>query len=216
MTTTENTDDFDVVELATQLRATATAAPSTETLTQAILLSDQLGIRSHSMLRSSVAAAREHAVSWQAIGDALGISRQAAFKRFADAEPRDADDAIASLIATTESVFARLSAGDYESVRNQMTFVCSRALTKRKVMGVWADMEAGTGRFLRCSDTQEATPAGRDAVERFLNTHVGALTVVQSRLHHESGEWIGRVAYTRAGKIAGILVTAPDSTDLAF
>ena len=37
-----------------------------------------------------VAAAREHGISWQSIGQVLGISKQAAWERFGKADPHPA------------------------------------------------------------------------------------------------------------------------------
>lgn len=42
--------------------------------------------QSQTRLREAVAAGRDHGISWQLIGDVLGISRQAAQQRFKDAE----------------------------------------------------------------------------------------------------------------------------------
>ncbi len=44
--------------------------------------------RAESDLRASVARARERGATWQQVGDALGISRQAAHERFGGGEKR--------------------------------------------------------------------------------------------------------------------------------
>lgn len=171
---------------------------------------------SHARLSELVSIARSHGVSWQAIGDALGVSRQAAFKRFSTDQGETMTEPTTDLLARTSRVFTQLDAGDYEAVRADMTYACGRALTKRKLMGVWDQVRSDSGRLEESIDATVRTADGSTAVSKFANRHLSTGAIVQVTLRHEAGEWIGRVAYNGSGKITGIIVAPPGSRDLPF
>ena len=178
---------------------------------------DELARRSRERLHELVATARKRGTSWQSIGDALGVSRQAAFKRFNvqnEGEPMSAQ--IVNLLDSTSEVFRMLDAGDYESVKARMTYACARALSKRKLMGVWDEVVRESGRLEGCADTSAQTPDGSTALSKFTNRHLNTGAIVQTTLQHEAGEWIGRVAYNGSGKITGILIAPPGTENLPF
>jgi hypothetical protein len=195
--------------------------PRLSDLIHEVILADEHWRLSKTQLRVAVATARAHGVSWQSLGDALGISRQAAFKKFDTAhgqsigEPPMSQSPI-NLIERTEHVFLRLEASDYEAVKTLMTYSCARVLTKRKVMAVWAEVLSSTGRLESCSQTTAQSMGGRNVLEKVLNQRMATNTVVQTRLEHEAGEWIGRVAYNGSGKITGLLIAPVDSANLPF
>ncbi|MHA7306015.1 hypothetical protein ACX80E_12335 [Arthrobacter sp. TMN-49] len=89
--------------------------------------------------------------------------RQAAFKRFNTAPAADQG----------EEISEHLSTGDYGSVKSLMTFSCSRALTRKKVVGVWEQVVAGTGRCESCSNTTIQTADGTNVVAQKLNQYLG-------------------------------------------
>lgn len=178
---------------------------------------DELVRRSHERLSELVSAARSHGVSWQAIGDALDVSRQAAFKRFGTKdEGEKMTDQTTDLLDRTSDVFAQLDAGDYDAVRAHMTYTCGRALSKRKLMSVWDQVRSDSGQLEACVDVTVQTPDGRTALSKLANRHLSTGAIVQATLQHEAGDWIGRVAYNGAGKITGILIAPPGSRDLPF
>ncbi|WP_035771016.1 hypothetical protein [Arthrobacter sp. Br18] len=182
---------------------------------------DELTKLSHARLHELVAAARGRGVSWQAIGDALGVSRQAAFKRFSitvenTAGENERTQPTIDLIERTTNVFQSLEAGDFAAVKELMTYTCSRALTKRKVMSLWSEITTTTGHLEACTETTVQTPDGRTTLGKLANRHLLAGAVVQTTLKHEAGWWIGRVAYNGAGKITGILIAPPYSQNLPF
>ena len=167
-------------------------------------------------LRSAVAAARAAGVSWQLIGEALGISRQAAFKRFGSAAALETGgelmtQPVVNLEERTEEVFRMLSKGDYAGVKALMTFTCSRTLTRKKVMQVWDGVVEQTGALESLSNTVIQTADGRNIVLQQINQLLGGGLVGQTQLNHEAGEWIGRVAYNGSGKITGMLIVHPMS-----
>lgn len=190
--------------------------PSTDEL-DAIRLADELVRRSDVGLRQAVTTARSRGVSWQAIGGALGVSRQAAFKRFDLNDQRAEPEAYGvDLCQRTAGVFRSLDADAYDDVRALMTYACARALTRRKLMSVWAAVTASTGRLRTTGNPIVLTPEGATVVARFLNRHLSTGAIVQVALSHEAGEWIGRVAYNGAGRITGVLIAPLGARDLAF
>ena len=167
-------------------------------------------------LHELVAESRRGGASWQAIGEALGVSRQAAFKRFGADDAADAPDASVDLVERTTRVFELLGASDYASVRELMSYSCARVLTKRRLMGTWRQVVDATGPLRACGNPIVQTPDGRTSIERFANRHLAQGVVIQTTLEHERGEWLGRVAFNGAGKITGILIAPPGASELPF
>lgn len=178
---------------------------------------DELVRRSRERLQELVTTARSHDVSWQEIGGALGVSRQAAFKRFGTkGEGEIVGASVTDLSNRTSEVFAYLDAGDYEAVRAHMTYACGRALTKRKLMSVWDQVQSETGRLDACVNATVQTADGSTPLSKFANRYLSTGAIVQVTLQQEAGEWVGRVAYNGSGKITGILIAPPGSRDLPF
>jgi len=167
-------------------------------------------------LHELVGEARRAGTSWQAIGEALGVSRQAAFKRFGADDTPDAAAASVDLMERTTHVFELLAADDYAGVRELMSYSCARVLTKRRLMGTWRQVVDATGRLRACRNPIVQTPDGRTSLERFVNRHLAQGAVVQTTLEHERGEWMGRVAYNGTGAIVGILIAPPGASELPF
>ncbi len=173
-------------------------------------------------LRAAVDAARARGASWQLIGEALGVSRQAAFKRFGSAAALEAGGdlmtkPVVNLEERTEAVFRMLSNKDYAGVKALMTFTCARTLTQKKVMAVWDGVVQQTGALESFSDTSVQTADGRNILLQQINQYLGGGLVGQTQLNHEAGEWIGRVAYNGSGKITGLLIVHPlSATNLPF
>lgn len=221
MTEPADANELSLVDLAALVGDVAEAPHAADEAIALIRRADELRRRSHDHLHLLVASARSHGVSWQSIGDALGVSRQAAFKRFGgDARISDEGDAMPSqtidLMDRTHGVFRHLDSGDYEAVRANMTYTCARALSKRTLRDVWSQVVDDTGRLEACVDTTVQTPDGSTTLGKLANRYLSSGAIVQTTLQHEAGEWIGRVAYNGAGKITGILIAPPGSQDLPF
>lgn len=168
-------------------------------------------------LADAVRRARAAGRSWAAVGDALGTSRQNAFKRFGSPRdprtgtsmtPSDRRDAVT---ATTERVFALVDAGDHDQLRELMPADVARVLTRDVVLDTWAGAVAETGNLVRCEDTRVELPGGEPVDAPVLGTVVGATTLVC-----EAGEWHGRVAVGQDGEVLGLLVVPPGTSDLPF
>ncbi len=153
-------------------------------------------------LHASVATARARGLSWHLIGQDLGISRQAAFQRFG--HPVDPQGGIGikthsmnALIPRAEEIYGHLANGEFRPVGTQMTFVVQRILNEKKVMGIWSHVVADVGR-LESLGTSFLRPNGTNAV-------------VETPLSFEAGEFVGRIAYNKRGKIVGMLILLPAS-----
>ncbi|MDO9397434.1 MAG: hypothetical protein Q7T71_12875 [Herbiconiux sp.] len=218
MSRASSTSGTSLAALASAVEAGGEGAPSGpgDEVTK-IRRADELVRRSNERLSELVSAARSQGVPWQAIGDALGVSRQAAFKRFGAKDGGGAmPEPVTDLLERTREVFTHLDAGDYESVRALMTYTCGRALPKRTLMDVRDRVRTESGRLEECVDLTAQTADGATPLTAFANRHLGTGAIVQATLRHEAGEWIGRVAYNGAGRITGILVAPPGTRGLAF
>lgn len=168
-------------------------------------------------LTDAVHGARGGGASWAAIGEVLGVSRQAAFKRFGT--PRDprtgelvAPTETSSVVASTEQVFALLDAGRYDDLRELMPDDVARVLTRDVLLGVWARAVADTGNLVRCEGTTLELPGGEAVPDGpVLGTVVGVTTLVC-----EAGEWQGRAALGQGGQLLGLLVAPPGADRLPF
>ena len=179
---------------------------SLEVAKQRVVIAAELKMLTDQALHDSVEQARAQRVSWQQIGDVLGISRQAAFQRFRNPnDPRGSSPMRTtsnnSLIPSAEAVYHQIAGGDYESVGGQMTFLVQRVLNEKKVMGVWSDVTATAG-------------ALESLGESFVRPS-GSNVVVETPLSFEAGDFVGRIAYNRRDKIVGMLILRPDDVPSA-
>ncbi len=172
---------------------------------QRVALAAELKTLVDQTLHDSVEQARAHQVSWQQIGDVLGITRQAAFQRFRNPnDPRGSPMRTKShteLISHAESVYRSIAADDYDSIAGQMTFLVQRVLNEDKVMGVWSDATAVAGDL-------------ESLGESFVRPS-GSSVVVETPLLFEAGDFVGRIAYNRRAKIVGMLILRPEDVPSA-
>lgn len=109
-------------------RDSAGGETSLEAAKQRVVIAAELKMLTDQALHDSVEQARAQRVSWQQIGDVLGITRQAAFQRFRNPnDPRGSNPMRTksnnSLIPSAEAVYHQIASGDYEPVGGQMTFL---------------------------------------------------------------------------------------------
>ncbi len=175
--------------------------------TQRVAISMELKTLVDQCLHDRVEQARANQVSWQQIGDVLGISRQAAFQRFRNPDDPRGNNHMRTqsnnaLIPKAEGVYYFLQAGDYDAVGQQMTFVAQRVLTEQKVMRVWSDAQAMAG-SLESLGESFVRPSGRNAI------------VVETPLSFEAADFVGRIAYNKRDKIVGMLIMRPEDLPAA-
>ncbi|KNC19038.1 hypothetical protein AC792_08670 [Arthrobacter sp. RIT-PI-e] len=157
--------------------------------------------------------------TWAEIGAVLGMTRQAAFKRFGSPrDPRTGDtmhpaQTTTDLLDTTEKVFRLIDAGDYDALAPMMTKDTAAVLTRELVLGTWAQAVADTGNLVDCRDTRLELPDGTpiDISEAVHGTLIGHTTI-----NCEAGHWVGRVAYNTDRNITGVLIVPPNHGQLPF
>ena len=169
-------------------------------------------------LSEAVAAARGAGHTWAEIGGVLGVTRQAAFKRFgAPRDPRTGalmtTTPTDGLIEATERVFAEIDAGDYEAVRARMPDDVAAVLTRDVVLDTWARAVSEAGNLERCEGTRlEASDgSGIEAGAPVIGIVIGSTELVC-----EAGSWAGRVAFDDQARVVGLLVVPPGTTNLPF
>lgn len=168
-------------------------------------------------LHAAVSEARAAGVTWAALGDVLGTTRQAAFKRFgAPRDPRTGatmtTTPAADLIARAEHAFALIDAGDYAALEALMTPATAQALTREVVLDTWAAVVAATGNLVRCADTAIVDPDGQPIGQDAVRGEVVVVTTIEC----EAGTWVGRVAFDVDQRVVGVLVVPPGTTDLPW
>lgn len=169
-------------------------------------------------LGEAVRRARHAGHTWQQIGEALGVTRQAAFKRYGHViDPTTGEEvpltAVAPVPALTEQVVTLLAAGRHDNVHQMMTHTCRRALPQREIAAVWAEVLAEVGGLEHLSDFQMISAEGRViSATSSAATHPVPCTgrVV---LHHEAGDMVAHVAFSREAKVAGLVLAPLDDED---
>lgn len=154
-----------------------------------------------------VRRARARDLSWQDIGNILGISRQAAFRKYGSADEAPAPRAEASvreLLAAAEGIWAEMGRRNWGGVRAAMTRTAAAELTEEKLANVWLDLVEEFGEFV-----------GAEGSEL---TRVRGMRVVASRLSFGSTQFAGRIAYNSSRRITGLLLHDPAAAaaDLPF
>ncbi|GAB3255433.1 hypothetical protein GCM10027425_15500 [Alteromonas gracilis] len=181
------------------------------------------GVRdAHLALRRAVLEARDAGVAWARIGETLGITRQAAFKRFgAPRDPRTGETMTATpldtatLIDATETLWRDIDAGAWEAVELRLHPEVAGVLDRDAVLGTWASAVAETGNLEACRD-----PRIEDGHGVALEDGQAVLggVVAHAELVCEAGTWLGRVAWDEQARVAGLLILPPDTPrrDFAF
>jgi len=176
--------------------------------------------RSKRSLKQAVQEARANGRTWADIGQALGMTRQAAFKRFghatnpADGEPISGGDMSIDQVRTlTEQVFQLISSGDYASLEELLHPDVRSELSEGLVMDTWSRVLAEVGALETQVDIHVALPGGDrlEEDEELLGTVVGVTT-----LNCEAGEVMGRVAVDHELRVVGLLLVSSDHQSLPF
>lgn len=171
--------------------------------------------RAERSLSDAVHRAREHGHTWQEIGDVLGVSRQAAFKRFGvvlDPETAKpvAPQRTADVLGLAAEAFERIAKGDHAWVRERMTSACARQVTVKRIRGVWRDVLAEMGPFEAIDDATPLAPDGSPLAQVGAG-EVPVPAIARLVLAHEAGQTVARVMVNRAGQISGMLVGPPEA-----
>jgi len=147
------------------------------------------------VLVAVVQRAREHGTTWQAIGGALGVSRQAAFQRYG----KPVDPRTGEIMNTTplggsadlaRSVIDDLVKGRWERVSERFDPAMRENLSEDALAAAWAQIVATSGAFESQGDPMVA--------------RAGDVTVTNTPLSMEAGDYTARIAFRDDRSIAGL------------
>lgn len=196
------TDDAPLDRALAELQRTAAAlaaAPRDEPL--ALVTGAQDARRqADEVLATAVDLARSTGVTWQAIGDVLGTSRQAAFQRFGHPiDPRTGAPMDTTTLPNAgeraTAIFALIAAGDWKAASADFDRTMRKHVPPKKLAEGWAQAAAMVGAF-----ESQGEPFVRAA---------DSLTVVDIPLTFEAGDMVGRAAFSADGKVAGLFILPP-------
>ncbi|TYC96301.1 hypothetical protein FQ377_14010 [Arthrobacter echini] len=190
------------------------ATPDPSGLDDVIAADHQLNL-ARMELQQAVDRARAQDLTWAQIGEALGFTRQAAFKRFGNPrDPRTGQPTTPAPETTavekkTEEVFSLIDAGDYETLASMMAKGIAEVLTRDAVLNTWAHVVADTGNLIACRNTSVELPDGSAVID---NERVRGSLIGRTFLECEAGQWAAQVVFDPDSNITGILITAPGIT----
>ena len=169
-------------------------------------------------LETAVLTARADGHTWAEIGETLGMTRQAAYKRFGTpTDPRTgeriAKRGVADVVEITERAFTLLAAGDYEQLARPMHPSTALELSPDVIAATWQSVLTEVGELSELQQTRVELPGGVpvESDEQVLGTVIGT-TVLEC----EAGQLVGRVAFSDDAKVVGLLLVPVDHGPLPF
>lgn len=153
------------------------------------------------VVRAVVQQARERGVTWQTIGDALGVSRQAAFQRYGKPiDPRTGEPMnttpLAGATELARTIVDDLAAGRWQAITEQFDPMMRNSLSEEALAAAWAQIVGTSGAF---------EGQGEPVV-----TRAGDLTITNTPLSMEAGDYTARIAFRDDRTIAGLhILTEP-------
>lgn len=170
-------------------------------------------------LEKAVAAERALGKSWANIGKRLGVTRQAAFKRFGRVTDILTGETMSArsidhLKTLTEKFFTHVSKGEEElamgmihpSVRKELPWA-TISVTWNRCLIEFGALEELTGTFV----THPGGLAAADSLDSLVDGKTLGIAVGVTVLNQEAGEIVGRVAFDQDDAIVGILYLPMDS-----
>lgn len=194
--------------LADELSTTSDDTPkarSRSDITHALATARALQSLANEALAHLVTDARDRGITWQTIGDALGISRQAAFQRFGTViDPRTGkamnkptEEAKHKAIAKAEQFLDALTASRWDEAASQLDPVIGTHLDAAGLAAAWAQV-ASLGGALEARLPAETVglPDG--------------ITIVELHLAFEAADMVARISYNTDGSMAGLWFVPAD------
>ena len=158
-----------------------------------------LQVLTDEILARLVAAARGRGVTWQAIGNALGTSRQAAFQRFGNpTDPRTGkpmkkptDSELRAAVEKAEVFLDAVEKREWQKAEELAGPRTGWQLDAERLADAWAQVIALGGELERRG---APTPLALS----------GGVVVVEEPLHMEAADLVARVSYNRDGDMVGL------------
>lgn len=151
------------------------------------------------VVRAVVLQARESGATWQTIGDALGVSRQAAFQRYGKPlDPRTGEPMnttpLTAAAELAEAVIQDLVAGRWELVTERFDPAMHDGLSEDALAAAWSQIVGSSGGY---------EGQGEPAVSR-----AGDVTMTSTPLSMEAGDYTARISFRDDRTIAGLFIIA--------
>ncbi|KAF2417598.1 DUF3887 domain-containing protein [Microbacterium sp. B35-30] len=150
---------------------------------------------------AAVQQARSEGTSWQAIGDALGVTRQAAFQRYGrPTDPRTGEPMnttpLAEAAPIAASVIDDLTGGRWDAVTSRFDTAMQTGLSEDALAAAWAQIVGLAGSYEGRGDTEA--------------TRTADITVTNTPLRFEAGDYVARIAFRDDRTIAGLHILNPE------
>jgi hypothetical protein len=179
-----------------------TGAGKAPTALAAVAATRTLAVVVDEVLHTLVRQARSEGDTWQAIGDVLHITRQAAYQRFGraaedeDEHAMTATQPLPNAANRARNLFEHYTRHEWTRVREDFDATMSQALPEPALSASWDQVKALAGSFEELGEP--------------LVRQIGAHTVVDVPMRFDRAPMKGRVAYDRDGKVAGFFVLRPE------
>ena len=175
-------------------------------------------------LEKAVAAERAMGRSWANIGERLGVTRQAAFKRFGRVTDVLTGEimtarSIDHLTELTEAFFTHVASGAQALTMGMIHPTVRRELPWETISGTWNRCLTEFGALERLSGTFVTHPGGTAPIETLAapgDVKTLGIAVGVTVLHQEAGEVMGRVAFDQDDAIVGVLYLPADTPESAL
>lgn len=163
-----------------------------------LLLAHQLRQAADELLTHDAAGANQAGYSWQEIGNALGISRQAAYQRFGGPRPTSTprpNQALPQLEAAMRGIFALLGAGRFETACADFTPRMLEHVPVAAVEKLWLECIDSLGAFVSLGPVTVRAN--------------GSMRVATATAIFADGELSAKVAFDKSRKITGMILAQP-------
>lgn len=187
--------------LANELAATGTdAADSTRSdVTHALTTARAMRAVADESLTHLITDARSRGVTWQVIGDALGISRQAAFQRFGtpidprtgEAMSKPSAQSRTQALDDATSFLNDLTSHQWDAAAGRLGPVISKQLDADGLAATWAQVSSLGGQL------ESRLPAHAVGL-------ADGIIVVEQHLDFEASDLVARISYNADGTMAGL------------
>jgi len=147
------------------------------------------------VVRAVVQQARQNGATWQVVGDALGVSRQAAFQRYGKPmDPRTGEPMnttpLPGAAELAASVIEDLVAGQWPRVAERFDPAMRDGLSEDALAAAWAQIVGLAGAFEEHGEPEV--------------TRAGDVTITNTPLSLEAGDYTARIAFRDDRTIAGL------------
>ncbi len=173
-----------------------------DTARSAIGVALRLRSMTEDVIAAAVHRARSEGVSWKAIGDELGVTRQAAFQRYGKpTDPRTGEPMNTTPLANADklavAVIDDLAAGRWPTVTARFDDTMAKGLSEDALAAAWAHVVAQAGAL-----EGHGTPKVARAAD---------VTITNTQLNLEAGEFVARIVFRDDERIAGFFILNPDA-----